>query len=317
MYAMNNDCADELIVSINMLRPGPSPRLRIDSSRVDALAELDGAWGAIVVRRNSMEVIDGRHRLAAAKRLGHTKMNVTMFDGTEREARAEAVRLNTAHGLPLSLNERTTAACDLLRHFPEWSDRHLGATCGLAPRTVARLRTMTNVAQTENDCILRDRRLGKDGRRYPADPTTQRHTIRLILDEDHSASLRSVAARTGASPETVRAVRMTLAAEREDVAASRPMATAAEPSGYSPDSASASCGETDFGAWFGTHDLDEALVASLAEAVPLSRAYGVIDEALRRVAEWERFAKILEQRSNAQTPRGRRHAHPAPLSVAT
>ncbi len=267
MYVLqDHDRDDDLLVPINLLRAGPSPRQGIDLGQVSALVELDGSWEPIVVRRGSMEVVDGRHRLAAARRLGHAKVRVSFFEGSDAEARLEAVRLNVRHGLPLSLGERTAAARDLLRLFPEWSDRQLGTTCGLSPRTVARLRLPASPEGEAGECVplVRDRRVGKDGRRYPANPTAQRDAIRRILDEEPHASLRSVASRTGASPETVRAVRMSVAAEDAAVVATEAVVVPApvvEQPAWRKDSACSSTPEGQgFADWFDVHHLDEAQV---------------------------------------------------------
>jgi ParB-like chromosome segregation protein Spo0J len=316
MYAMTATSAtrdehdDRRSVPVNMLRPGPSPRQGIDLSQVAALAELDGAWEPIVVRRTSMEVLDGRHRLAAAKRLGHTSVRVTYFDGSDAEARVEAVRLNVRHGLPLSLTERTAAARELLELLPEWSDRQLGTTCGLSPRTVARLRSPAAATDPDAECIPleRGRRIGKDGRRYPTDPNAQREAIRVILEEDRHASLRSVAARTGASPETVRSVRMSLVADEAEAAAPPivvPLAVE-EHAAWTEDTACVATEEgLDFAQWFDEHHLDAQQLLALAEAVPIGRAYGVIDEARRRMALWDQFAQSVQHRIHARTPSGR------------
>jgi ParB-like chromosome segregation protein Spo0J len=312
MYAMHDHghADDDLMMPFNRLRPGPSPREGIDLQQVSALAELDGAWEPIVVRRGSMEVLDGRHRLAAAKRLGHTTVRVRFFEGDDAEARVEAIRLNVRHGLPLSLGERTSAARELLGLYPEWSDRQLGTTCGLSPRTVARLRKPTPT-EPAGECLpfKRERRVGKDGRRYPTDPTAQRDAIRRVLEEDRHASLRSVAARTGASPETVRSVRLSLAAEEEATAEPPvlvvPAATEERPA-WLEDSACSSTEEgQSFAQWFDDHHIDEAQLHALADAVPISRVYGVIDEARRRMALWDQFAQTLQQRVHSRTPSGR------------
>ena len=296
---------DEAVTAVNVdvLRPGPSPRDGNNLRHVGALAELDGEWEPIVVNRQTMEVVDGRHRLAAAKQLGHRTIAVTFFDGTDAEARMEAVRLNVRHGLPLTLSERSAAARDLLALFPSWSDRQMGTLCALSPRTIARIRTEAPTPPgrvVSFPTVAVDKRLGKDGRHYPVAAGAQRAEIRKALDEDPDASLRTIAARTGASPETVRSVRRAMTADD-------PMPTpivlaahrAAVPAPHWADDSACSSTEAgrDFAAWFDGLQLEADVVQSMVDAIPLSRIYGVIDEARRRATLWEGFANAVQSRA--------------------
>lgn len=307
----HNPGVDGCVVAISELRSGPSPRREISFRQVATLAELDGDWEPILVQRSTLVVVDGRHRLAAAKRLGHRTVRVRFFDGTDADARVEAIRLNVRHGVPLTLAERTAAAHDLLALHPMWSDRQLGSVCALSPRTIARLRADVAPARPHlvtADDAAPDKRVGKDGRRYPVAASVQREEIRRLLEQDRSASLRSIASRVGASPETVRSVRKTMAAQadRPPVTA---LATVAEappaPAGGQAWSGDTACGSTDagreFAQWFDEHRLDEAVIAAMADAVPLSRVYGVIDESRRRMAFWESFAKALQGRARRRS----------------
>jgi ParB-like chromosome segregation protein Spo0J len=294
------------MVAIGSLRPGPSPRREINLANVAALAELDGGWDPILVQRQTLAVIDGRHRLAAASRLGHRAIKAVYFDGTDAEARVESVRLNVRHGMPLTLGERAAAARQLIAMLPEWSDRQLGSVCALSPRTIARLRS--EVQPVRKLVVARsapaEKRVGKDGRQYPVAASVQRDEIRRVLEEDPGASLRSVAARIGASPETVRTVRksMEASAERAPVAAglhALPTRHDREPEAvqWTEDSACASTEEgRTFAQWFDEHAIDDDLLSALTTAVPLSRVYGVIDEARHRAEFWESFAKSLQGR---------------------
>jgi ParB-like chromosome segregation protein Spo0J len=292
------------MVPVKDLRLGSSPRRELNFSQVSTLAELDGVWDPILVQRRSLTVVDGCHRVAAAKRLGHRTIRAQYFDGSDSEARVEAVRLNVQHGMPLTLAERNAAARELLALYPMWSDRQLGSICALSPRTIASLRSSAdqNCAAHELDEVSTARRVGKDGRRYPVDATEQRRRIREILERDRYASLRSVAARTGASPETVRSVRKSLDAEEQPTVqrprvSMLPCRLAAEPRHWRVDIA---CSSTDeglaFAEWFDRHLVDDTVIAPMTGAVPLSRVYDVIDEARRRAGFWDAFAKELHTR---------------------
>jgi hypothetical protein len=149
---------------------------------------------------------------------------------------------------------------------------------------------------------IHEKRLGKDGRRYPHRSNALRSEIRRVLEEDATASLRAVAARTGASPETVRAVRRSF-----EVSQRLEAPTCSPPEGrpisgetssvWTKDSACAStpAGRC-FAEWFDEHRLDEHVLAAMADSVPISRLYDVIDEARRRKDLWEFFAKQLQAR---------------------
>lgn len=304
-------------VPVCHIRLGPSPRHGNSFKQIAALAELAGEWEPIVVHRSSMMVVDGHHRLAAARRLGHDEIRVLFFDGTDAEARVEAVRLNVRHGVPLSLAERAAAARQVLGFFPTWSDRQLGEVCALSPRTVSRIRAelaspLNELA--EQSPVRVEKRLGKDGRQYPRAAATLRNEIKRVLQEDEGASLRSVAARTGASPETVRAVRRSLAAAVEDTEEKPLPAPVMVPSlprradhsaRWLEDSACSSTPEgRTFAQWLEDHRVDDGSLYAMADAVPLSRIYEVIDEAHRRATFWSAFAAALQCRVSNRSATG-------------
>ena len=59
----------------------------LDVAQVALLAELEGYWPPILVWGENNQVIDGAHRIAAARRLGHTRVVALRFIGTAEEAR--------------------------------------------------------------------------------------------------------------------------------------------------------------------------------------------------------------------------------------
>ena len=66
-------------------------------------------------------------------------INVTFFDGSEKDAFVLAVESNVQHGLLLTLSDRTAAAGRIVNSHPEWSDRAVAAATGLAAKTVVRI----------------------------------------------------------------------------------------------------------------------------------------------------------------------------------
>ncbi|MEO3755789.1 ParB/RepB/Spo0J family partition protein [Streptomyces sp. B6B3] len=148
------------LVPVDLLTPGECVRLTgIDESHVNLLVETQAQLPPILVHRETMRVIDGAHRLVAAKRLGHETIAVRFFDGSEDDAFVTAVRLNVAHGLPLTLADRRAAAARVVEVHAEWSDRKIAGVVGLSPKTVGVVR------RSSTEEIPQSRaRVGRDGR---------------------------------------------------------------------------------------------------------------------------------------------------------
>ncbi|WP_051820255.1 ParB N-terminal domain-containing protein [Streptomyces flavochromogenes] len=176
------------------------------------LAESGTAPPPIIVQRDTLRVIDGVHRVKAARQLGHDTIEARLFDGTDEDAFVLAVELNSSHGLPLSLGDRTAAATRILMTHPAWSDRRVARTTGLSPSTVGNLRKRATV-QIEH----LDSRTGSDGRERPVNSASGRLKAGRVLTEQPNLSLREVARLAGVAPSTVRDVRDRLLAGEEVV----------------------------------------------------------------------------------------------------
>jgi ParB-like chromosome segregation protein Spo0J len=285
-------------------------RLRpVDPAHVAALAEVRHLWRPIVVATRTMNVLDGVHRVAAARRLGLTHLAGELFEGDDNEAFVTAVRSNTEHGLPLSLAERSRAARKMLGFSPQRSDRAIGEICGLDHKTVSRLREELVRPSGENP--QSDVRVGRDQRTRPVDVATLRSRIAAAIAETPNESLRQIARRVGASPETVRDVRARLARGESPVPLgalhvagpvtlprSRPVSLPT----WSADSACrAAPGTVEFAAWFdaGSRSLEWP---GFVDIVPLSRAYSVADQARTYAEAWRSFAEALEARTRSAGP---------------
>ncbi|GGZ62327.1 hypothetical protein GCM10010387_64770 [Streptomyces inusitatus] len=155
----------------------------------------------IVVHRATRRVIDGFHRLKAARLRGAETIEVRFFDGDEAEAFVLAVRLNVAHGLPLALVDRKRAAERIIATHPQWSDRRVASVTGISPGTVGDIRKRTVRPEPEA------RRVGQDGRVRPLDGSAGRMLAGELLTANPELSLRQVARAAGISPETARDVR--------------------------------------------------------------------------------------------------------------
>ncbi len=298
--------ADEVDLALAELRSAPSLRANgLDPAHVATLAEMPDKWPAIVVRRADATVIDGQHRVAAARSLGLTYVRAVWFEGSTDDAYVEFVRCNVGHGLPLSLDERRAAVRHILRTHADRSDRSIAAVCGVSPKTVARLRDDMRACGA---MTIATARVGRDGRARPVDAAEVRERIAQELEEHPDASLRFIAKHVGASPETVRSVRGRLglpgAPSKE---ASVPVLDAEatvlalltrkerRSCNWRDDAALVtSDGGDDFVTWFDTTTVDDVDAWNYTRAVPLSRTYEVADEARRRAAFWSSFAETVE-----------------------
>ncbi|MDI3420724.1 ParB/RepB/Spo0J family partition protein [Streptomyces luteolus] len=192
---------------MSALRRADSPRQYLDREHIETLAAIDEPFPPIVVRIDTMEVVDGLHRLEAAACRGDREISVRWFQGGQEEGYVYAVHANIAHGLPLSLAERRAAAQHILVTHPQWSDRRIAAVAGLSARAVAELRDLENGLSAADGAAVR---VGRDDRARPIDPKRGRLLAARLLGEQPDASLRTIAAQAGVSPGTVRDVRARL-----------------------------------------------------------------------------------------------------------
>ncbi|MCD9878915.1 ParB/RepB/Spo0J family partition protein [Streptomyces guryensis] len=105
-----------------------------------------------------MRVIDGMHRLEAARIRGERTVRARFFEGSEEEAFILAVETNTKHGLPLTLADRKAAALRIVTARPDLSDRAVAAKVGLAHKTVGAIR------RSSGEIPQLAARVGRDGR---------------------------------------------------------------------------------------------------------------------------------------------------------
>ncbi|MFD3510264.1 ParB N-terminal domain-containing protein [Nocardia sp. NPDC058666] len=131
----------------------------VNIEHAQMLAQVDSGLPPILVHRGTMQVIDGLHRLHAARSKGARTITARFFEGSVEEAFVLAVESNSDHGLPLSLKDRKAAALRLVAMYPVWSDRRIATVTGLDHKTVGviRRRTSGEIPQSTG-------RLGRDGR---------------------------------------------------------------------------------------------------------------------------------------------------------
>jgi ParB-like chromosome segregation protein Spo0J len=199
-------------LTINSLVISNSPRRSgRNASHVRALAEHEGHLPPILVHYPSMRVLDGVHRVEAAKLRGAEDIEAYIFDGDEPASFVLAVRANVAHGLPLSLADRKAAAARIIDSYPVWSDRMIASMSGLSHKTVAAIR-----ARLTGEVTPLDARVGRDGRVRPRNTAERREIIAALINDHPTASLREIARKSNASPETVRRVRASMVHDNQD-----------------------------------------------------------------------------------------------------
>lgn len=174
----------------------------VDPEHVLRLVGLGGSLPPVIVQRDGLRIIDGVHRVRAAVLRGDDGIDAQLFDGTDDEAFLLALRCNVAHGLPLTLAERKSAAVRVLERHPEWSDRAVAITAGLSDKTVGSLRRGAGAEFPQSIA-----RLGADGRVRPVDCDRRRRVAAELLVSQPEASLRQIAVSAGISVGTARDVR--------------------------------------------------------------------------------------------------------------
>ncbi|WP_328565130.1 nuclease [Streptomyces coelicoflavus] len=152
----------------------------------------------ILVQLDGCRVIDGLHRLEAARLMGDDSIRARFLDCSNSEALVIAMQANGAHGLPLAKADRVAGAQRVLGSHPDWSDRAIAGVTGLSAKTVASLRERSAIATP-----LGGKRVGQDGRRRPVDAGEGRRRAAEYIAAHPNAPLRQVARATDVSLGTV------------------------------------------------------------------------------------------------------------------
>jgi ParB-like chromosome segregation protein Spo0J len=294
---------------VKALRLGLSPRFgEQDQEHAEMLAHCLDECPPITIERESHVVIDGIHRVLAARMLGRQTIRAQIFDGTHDQAFLEAVRSNVAHGKPLTRAERESAAKRVLKMDSTLSDRLIGRTCGLSDKTVGRLRRARAYFR------MLPLRKGLDGRLRPSSPHDLRDQIAERLRSDSEASSGDIARALGASLHSVRDVRRRkeaggappLAPTRSTSLAGRLTSTDSfsecadeqrEPARWSEDRAITTVpGGQVFAAWLDQTEIFSGAWELAVDDLPYGRLPELIAEARIRSNRWAVFASALDER---------------------
>jgi hypothetical protein len=197
---------DVAVVPLAALVAGDSPRLSGENAaHVRRLAESEEPLPPLLVHRQTMQVVDGMHRLRAAELRRDAEIEVRYVDGDAARIFVLSVQANITHGLPLTLADRKAAASRIIELYPEWSDRMIAAVAGIAAKTAAGVRR-----RLTGEKLQLDVRIGRDGRTRPVNSAARREIAAQLMSDNPHYSLREVARAAGVSPETARSVRARL-----------------------------------------------------------------------------------------------------------
>jgi len=209
---------------------------------------------------------------------------------------------------PLSRADRTAAAQQLIVNNPDWSDRRIAGTSGLATKTVAALRRATHGLPAP------DRRVGRDGRARPIRTAEGRSRAADLIREDPSLSLREIARRAGISLGTARDVKQRLLQGLDPVPAGQRQPPPADDAGRPPPHVSAAPEERrrllmqlsrdpslrhsrngrTLLRMLITHHADTHTWKRLAAAVPSHSAPAILALARNVAADWAGLAEDIE-----------------------
>ncbi|MCM6773170.1 helix-turn-helix domain-containing protein [Nocardia sp. CDC159] len=290
-----------------------------NAGHVRLLAEANGL-PPIVVDRATMGVIDGVHRWRAAQARGQERLPAVFFEGDPAEAFVLAVRLNTAHGLPLSLADRKAAVERILRTHPQWSDRAIAGVSGVSDKTVAAARRRLSA-----DSPQPTGRVARNGVWHRTDRVRGRARAVELWAADPGASVRAIAAKAGISVTTAKDIRQRLRKGQDPLRLRpRPLAEPADTSisrlAPAPAAATAAKAEsveelrrlrkdpslrfTDSGRtllrWLDAPAGDDTDWTTLIANIPSHAVASVAKLARQRAHDWQHLARLLEQRAHQE-----------------
>lgn len=209
-------------VSIPIASLVPGIHLRITGVRPAHVQLLAAAAGAaqlpsILVQRDGMRIIDGRHRVEAAKLRGEWTIQARVVDCSDEEALVLAVKANTLHGLPLTRAERISSARRILDAHPDWSDRKVAGIAGLSGQAIASLRN-----SPLDGAGFAGKRVGRDGKRRPVAATEGRLRAVEYAQAHPEASVRQIARAADVSLGTAHDVRQKVRSRADQQTAEPP-----------------------------------------------------------------------------------------------
>ena len=145
-----------------------SPRTGVDDtvissyvSSFESLPPIDVFW---IEGKDGWWLVDGWHRLGAAKQRNEEEIEATDHQGTMIDAIEYSFDANLKHGRPLTNKERKEAARFKLMRYTVRSNNWIGADCGIATHTVMAIR---DDLESALQIAKLDKLQGRDKKWYP------------------------------------------------------------------------------------------------------------------------------------------------------
>lgn len=202
-YDILNQLPTSIVPVVSLLSADSPRRAGTNLAHARLLAEIPSdQLPPILVHKQTMRVIDGMHRLEAARLRSDDMIAARIVDASEEEAFLLAIKINTLHGMPLSRADRKAAADRILANHPDWSDRAVAAAVGMGAKTVASIRRRSTAHAPQLNG-----RVGRDGKRRPMDGAEGRRRAGKLIAARPTASLREIAKEASISLGTARDVR--------------------------------------------------------------------------------------------------------------
>ena len=145
-------------LSLVIIDPDLQQRVKLDESIIEeyAIALSNGeVFPPITVWHNTEDgrnyLVDGFHRVAAAKKAGINELPFTIKQGEFREAILYSVSLNSTHGLRRSNEDKRKAVMTLLQdeEWSTWSNVAIANQCGVSESFVRKIKKESHFAQNE------------------------------------------------------------------------------------------------------------------------------------------------------------------------
>lgn len=141
-----------LLLESICLDGGTQPRAALDESTISKMCRdlRDGhQFPPVLVfidDDHAHWLVDGFHRVTAAKNIGRDGITAEVTKGSRRDAFLKALELNA--GKPLTPADRAACVGRMLTddEWSKWSDREIGRRCGVAPNTVGAMRRQLNAS---------------------------------------------------------------------------------------------------------------------------------------------------------------------------
>ena len=120
-----------------IIKKSVNPRKKLRDELIEHYAEIFDLLPPVVVQKGTGILLDGFHRIEAAKFINREAVDVVEMDIPDNELFAEALRRNLAHGLPLTSDERNEAIVRLYREG--WKQEALAQMWGITHQQISNI----------------------------------------------------------------------------------------------------------------------------------------------------------------------------------